>query len=182
MQSKRPKPWLAITLTIFFIMLALVTWKVLIPTYFPETLPNYAQEVAKPLEAALTNAGAVKKCSTGDNGRGSDNDEPNYTAIYEIKNGPEDAVQLIYRVAGENGYNLTDQTDRINAGVNKLYIDESKKNPYAQLGDGNIKVGFDIYKDKTYSGGQFCGIEDRADLTLDITTVRISTSLPAFKQ
>jgi hypothetical protein len=78
------------------------------------------------------------------------------------------------------GYSLNDHTHLINAGVNKLYVDEARKSPYPDLKDGNLKVGFHIYIDKIYAPGQFCSVKDDSDLSS--TTVSISVSLPAFKR
>src|SRR4030095_5793015 len=95
----------AITLVIFFIALALVIWKILIPTYFPGTIPNYAQEVSKPLEIALVNAGAEKKCTYGSNGHGFNN-EPWTSSFYELPLSREQTVSIISKAAVDNGYNL----------------------------------------------------------------------------
>lgn len=100
--------------------------------------------------------------------------------LHELKGSQEDAILLVNKIASENGYNLTDHTHLINAGVNKLYVDESRKSPYPELEDENLKVGFYIYKDKIYASGQFCGVKEGGDLSS--TTVSISVSLPAFKR
>ena len=55
---------------------------------------NYAEEVAKPLEDALAKAGGVKVCSRGDAGRGSDNDAPNYMALFELPVDRDGACKL----------------------------------------------------------------------------------------
>jgi hypothetical protein len=87
---------LAVPATIFLGLIA--------PFFFSGFLPNYAQETAKPLEDALIKAGAVKDCSTGDNGRGTITYvAPSYAAIYELKRSPEDTILLVNKIASENG-------------------------------------------------------------------------------
>ena len=71
---------------------------------------NYAQEVAQPIEDALVKAGAVKQCSSGDNGRGVDNDKPNYAGWYILTASKDEATKLIKRVGDENGYALVHQS------------------------------------------------------------------------
>jgi hypothetical protein len=60
----------------FLIVGIIVTIAVFLFWSSPSFLPNYAQQVAKPIEDSLT--GAVKMCSSGDSGRRTDNQEPSF--------------------------------------------------------------------------------------------------------
>src|SRR5690349_18157353 len=86
-------------------LLGVLTWAIL-----QHQTKNYAKAVADPLEKSLTKAGAVKKCSRGDAGRGSDNDSPWYEAYYELDTDRDKAAATIKEVAVANGYNLTQAT------------------------------------------------------------------------
>jgi hypothetical protein len=183
-QKSKPKPWLAITLVIFFIVLALVIWKILIPMYFPGTQPNYAQEVAKPLEAGLANAGAVKKCSRGDNGRGSDNDMPNYFTVYELPGNQDKAINSILTVAKDNGFKLVDGQLPPDPQDNRFFTDSVKKvSPYPDLLAGNISLDFEVFGSSSYDPAyQFCGVTKRDKPSSESTTIRMTVNLPAFKR
>lgn len=69
-------------------------------TLFTKSTANYAEEVAKPLEKALVEAGGVKVCSRGDGGRGPDNTEPWYDtnfAFTETESRTREIVESITR-------------------------------------------------------------------------------------
>jgi hypothetical protein len=116
--------------------------------------PNHAEEVAKPIETALEEAGAVKKCSRGDDGRGVSNRAPWYGASYLIPKGKYESVAVVEYVASANGYNLSHATpeNRGHLGavadefIDKWYFDnESKRSSYSELKDGHINFSFVIY-------------------------------------
>ncbi len=88
---------------IIVILIALVVWGAYASN---KAKPNYAEEAAKPLEAALVKAGAVKKCSAGDTGFGPDNKKPYYNATFETNLNKDDAIKLAEQVAGSEGYKL----------------------------------------------------------------------------
>ena len=145
---------------------------------------NYAEDVAKPLEDALVKAGGVKKCSRGDAGRGSDNDKPNYKALYEIPHNRSDAAKLISTIAQDNGFILSDNSANVNGGDNKDYIDRtSKHNPYSNLDSGYITLHATVYGSSTYTSAdtQFCTVTKSENPPTDKTTIDITVNLPAFK-
>lgn len=193
MRPAKPKPWLAITLIIFFIVLALVIWKILIPMYFPGTLPSYAQEVAKPFETALANAGAVSKCGNGDNGRGSDNSQPHYGATFELREPREQAIATINKIAADNGYKLTHASidNRGSILADDKYIDNwfydstSKSSPYGDLESGKVEIFFVLNNDGDQKLSEVaCGTDKPVVVSsgVDVTAVNIQVKLPLVKR
>jgi hypothetical protein len=153
--------------------------------FYPGFLPNYAQEVAKPLEVALKDAGATRQCIRGDNGRGWDNDRPGYSAIYEVPGGVDHAEELLHRIAKDNGFDLTEEqiTKPVDAG-SEIYQDNTKASRYPDLQSGVIELGIEIYEHKIYAGtgDQFCAVVTPQTPVNDKTTVWIGVNLPAFKR
>lgn len=178
------KLWIIFTtLLVILGVSALATWKFIIPTFLPSALSNYAQEVAKPLEAALKDAGATRQCIRGDNGRGSDNDRPGYSAIYEVPGSADRAKELIRKVAKHNSFDLTEQQNT-EPRDSVTYRDDTKASPYSDLQGGAVELGMQIYPDKVYAGtgDQFCAVVTPQTPVTDKTTVWIGVNLPAFKR
>lgn len=146
---------------------------------------NYAAETAGPLETALVKAGAVKECSRSASGRGWDNSEPRYHAIYEMPGDREEAVSLVRAAAQEAGYNLMDGPAPGNPQDNKFYSDQtSKQSPYAELKSGSINLQFTVFGSSTHTekDDQFCTVTKRENPPKDKTTILFTINLPEFKR
>lgn len=153
---------------------------------------NYAEQVIQPLEAALVNAGAVKKCGYGDGGRGSDNQAPWYNSFYELPSGRDSAIETINRVAHENGYNLVhaskgnrgDLGAIADAYIDNWYFDNTKGSSFSDLQSGTEKLAFGVNNDGRHSLSNIsCGTKDTVVINSDEKTTMISVSvkLPEFK-
>lgn len=146
---------------------------------------NYAKEIASPLEKSLAAVNAVKKCSTGDAGRGSDNNKPWYYAVYEVPGGMQGATDLVGKAAKQAGYTLKDGPEPVNPEDNKFYSDRtSKQNPYSQLQNGPIELSVDVYRSKTHNGeqGYLCGVTKNDNPPKNKTTILFTVDLPVFKR
>jgi hypothetical protein len=145
--------------------------------------PNLAQETAKPIEKGLKDAGAVKKCSRGDDGRGVSNRAPWYYAIYEVPGDRKAASALVSAVAKENGFDLTDGPFPANPKNNDYYSDQNNKyigSP--DLEEGNVELRLIVFGNSTHnSGDKFCTVSEGADSLGNMTTIRITVNLPPFK-
>jgi hypothetical protein len=106
---------------------------------------NPAQETASRIESALIANGAIKKCTSGDAGRGPDNMQPHYSARFQLLVGKEDAKKLIYKIAEENGYSLSHQDSPYDSI--EWYKDETTNSPYAELESGKVSLGLSTYND-----------------------------------
>jgi|GEM_PF-3789905 len=100
------KRWLIITIIITGL---LVSAAVSLLFYF-KTLQNPAYTATKPIEAALLKQGAIKKCETGDPGRGPDNNEPWYEAYYIAGGTKEDTMALLRSLSGKGNGPLFKET------------------------------------------------------------------------
>jgi hypothetical protein len=146
---------------------------------------NYAEEVAKPLEAALVKAGGVKKCSRGSDGLGSDNNRPWLYSIYELPGNSVAAAALARDVARDVGYSLKEAAPPANPEGKTFYSDNtSKKSQFSRLEDGNITLNLEVYSRHSYTGesDQFCTVTERDSTPSNKTTVRFTINLPAFKR
>jgi hypothetical protein len=156
--------------------------------YAPGGVTNHAQEVAKPLEDALTAGGAVKRCSYGDPGLGPDNQRPWYQSYFETSNSREQAVARINKIATDNGYNLihASKSDRGFLGVDDKYInnwffDGSKTSPFNDLQSGKIQLAFALENDGAYDLNQLlCKANGPVVVKNDAqhTAVRVDVQLP----
>ncbi len=142
---------------------------------------NYAAEAARPLEVALAKAGAVKQCSRGDNGRGWDSREPDYSAVYEILGTREKASVLVLDAAKKAGFSLKRVPSPVGAPNNALYEDYSKPSKYNPEA-GNTQLLVTIFASSTYAkGSKFCGVMDQgASAPSDRTTIDFTVNLPAL--
>jgi len=172
---KRPLRMGLVLLIVTVAVFAIAAW-FLLPSYFLRPYSNHAEEVARPLEAALVKAGGVKTTSGGDAGRGPDNTQPHYSASYELSIEKTEAIKLITKVASDNGYNLSHAslTNRGPVPVAEQYIDNwfydtvGKPSPYKDLQPGKINLFFVLNND---------GPSDA-----NTTAVSIRVDLPGFKQ
>lgn len=142
-------------------------------------LPNYAEEVAKPIEKALVEAGAVKVCESGDKGFGIDNSSPWYFSRFETKLNQEDTLKLLENISKENGFkNITSATNT--AGTS--YADNSIPNTNPRLEDGNIEFLYSSTIKKHFSpevDSQRCTLSDGEKP--EVTTFLLQVSLPSNK-
>ncbi|HEU5187416.1 MAG TPA: hypothetical protein VFT87_02845 [Candidatus Saccharimonadales bacterium] len=169
--------WIAVvSIVVGLIALIFLGWGLvsLYKTLFPHE-PNYAEEVAKPLETALVGVGAVKIKSNGDAGKGWDNNEPWFNATYSLAKDRVQAEKLIYIIATDNGYTLThaspDNKGPLEYVVDDQYIQDwyfdntSQKSAFADLKDGPVRLAIKLDH-----------AEDQS------TTIHIQVRLPVFKQ
>jgi hypothetical protein len=153
---------------------------------------NYAKETAKPIEDALTKAGATKMCSNGDSGKGIDNKEPWHEAYYVIPKSRDKTVELINDIANANGYKLShaSKDNRNFRGapadefIGNWYFDNSTKTaPYSGLKSGNIQLSFGLNNDGAHKiSGTSCG-KSEVVINSDQNNTMITTSvrLPDYK-
>lgn len=146
---------------------------------------NPALEVAKPLERALVEAGAVKKCSREDSGRGWDNNEPWVKVMYEVPGNQQQAAEIVKQITKSAGYLLQESTGPVNREDNLHFEDRlSLQSSFPELEDDSIDLLVTLYGSSTHTGGDdpFCTITKRANPPLDRTTVVMTINLPARKQ
>lgn len=167
-----------------FAFLGLVALSIAI--YIAMNSSDYAKQTAQPLEQALIAKGAVKKCETGDSGRGLDNKEPWYDATFELKSNKEDALKLIEQVAKDNGYTLTQATPENReplGAVADQYLGAwqfditSKQSPYSDLEPGQIHLAMSV--NASGSDGT-CG-ENSARIDDTHSSIVLSVELPLFR-
>lgn len=176
--AKKKTPWGIFGVAIVLVFVAAFWgWIVL---FGKSLLPNYAEDVAKPLETALVEAGAVKKCSQGDNGRGLDNLEPNYGARYQLNMNKDDATKLIHEVSTKNGFTLS-RADSPYDSIVRYTDTTSKESGYSDLVGGKTKLVISMYND---TANQALECTDGTALKGDETHTAISLSvvLPSVRQ
>jgi hypothetical protein len=157
------------------------------------TTLNYAEEVAKPLETGLVETGGIKKCGTGDAGRGSDNRSPWYDVYYELPQGREKAIATINKIAEDNGYKLSHASLQNRGPVsvpdifvgNWFYDTVGKPSPYQDLGAGKINLSFTINNDGPIELSDLSCKTDTpvvVNSDADTSAVSIRVGLPEFKR
>lgn len=169
------KPSVLITLIILVLIAAYICFAIW------NIIDNRAADLAVPIERSLSAAGANKVCDSGDPGRGPDNDEPYYSVSYDVKMSKDDAISLIYRVAKDNGYNLTHASPD-NRGhlsfdepyLDQWYFDDSKQQPYWDIGSGQIKLDFIV----DGPGARGCKASDT--IQSGHALISLNVSLPPF--
>lgn len=172
------KAWIAIRISILLIIL-LCAYIFINKAMFD----NYAEDAAKPIEAALVRSGAAKMCSRGDAGKGPDNDEPWYTAVYEAPGGMNEAIELVKRAANQSGFNLVEGDLSPNPEDNKFYSDRTtKESSYNDLKDGPLELKIKLYGSKAYDkASPFCAVSPEG-YNGKATTISFSISLPEYKK
>lgn len=143
---------------------------------------NYAEEIARPIEAFFIKAGAIKKCDRGDNGRGSDNHAPWHGAVFEIKGEVEQTKSLIKQSLAEAGYNNGNFSldDPHHEWIIK---DTSRPNPYTALRSGQVDIELRVYAQNHFDAGKdapFCTLSGDGK-SPDVTTLAIGVRLPSFR-
>jgi hypothetical protein len=139
---------------------------------------NYAEEVAEPLEQGLMAAGAVRKCSSGDDGSGSDNVRPWYNVVFETSLPKAWAIKLALKVAGAHGYKPAYEQSPYE--YIDWYLDKtSKQTTYSDLQPGKIELGINVY-----SGGDNLDCAGATTVTYDAenAAVVLNLLLPQFKR
>lgn len=154
--------------------------------------PNYAQRASVPLEDVLVDAGAIKKCGYGDDGRGADSQRPWYDAFYELPLGREEAIDLVHKAASSNGYGLThaSKEDRGDLGsiadehIDNWYFDNTKMSSNSELQLGSENIAFGVNNDGPHSISNIsCGTDEAVTVNSgeDVTMITLSIKLPEFK-
>lgn len=133
------------------VLVALIVWWII---SLNGTKSNHAEATAKPFEAALAQAGAVKKCTAGDTGFGPDNKKPFYNATFETNLDKEGAIKLVQEVASGQGYRL--ESHQSPYDYISWYSDNaSKQSSYSDLKAGAIGLSMNVY-----SGGDNLSCKD----------------------
>jgi len=146
---------------------------------------NLASQITAPLEKELTNAGAKKVCSGGDNGRGTDNRSPYYRAYLELDKTAPEAITLVNSAASSNGFKLTHASPE-NRGflgavadtyINKWYFDDtSKQSSFDELKPGNIRLAAVIEEQ-----GSENPCDSNAKVPTGYTFIGVEARLPDYK-
>lgn len=149
--------------------------------------PNYAEEVAKPIEATLISKGAAKICSHGGNGQEPSNTQPWHDSYFLVPAGKEDAKRALMDAAKENGFTLTNASPENkgglfvdNAFINDWYFDTAnKRSTYKELQEGNI-----ILQANVNASGSEKACPGKSSLTIDDkhSVIGIIVKLPHFKE
>lgn len=122
-KETRNRSWLKMVIIVATIVAFVAFLYFMTPLGFISRLflaPNYAEEVAKPIEKALVEAGAVKVCSNGDKGVGPDNETPWYNAYLELNKNRTQTEELVHDTAESNGFALEAASDH--SQNNKGYL------------------------------------------------------------
>jgi hypothetical protein len=131
------------------VILILVAGSYLLLTNFTQ---NRAEEAVKPVQHELVKLGAQKLCENGNSGRGPDNQAPWSQTFYDLPQGKDQAVSTVYKIANENGYNLT-HASATNKGfldavsdnfIDKWYFSTNKNTPYSDMQQGPVKLAFAV--------------------------------------
>ena len=109
-------------------------------------MPNYAKEAIEPIDRALVKAGAVRICEDPVSGREPGSMQPSYTANYQFNVSADETLQVLQRIAKENGYSPT-LLPGDDEQVPSYQDDSGKASPYPDLETGNISFGFSLYSD-----------------------------------
>lgn len=140
-------------------------------------LPNYAEEVAAPIEQALVEVGARKVSSGGSNGRGIDDTTPGYGATFIVPVGENKAIEISRSIAEKNGFTLLHATKEnpgiINVAdefVDNWYYDSTSKNADpTKFEEGKVELKWEV------------NVENQ-DTNPNQTSIRFDIKLPSFKQ
>lgn len=151
--------------------------------------PNYAKEVAAPLEKRITAAGGVKKCTNGDNGRGSDNNRPWYDSTFSFPAGYSDASAQMKKIASDAGYSLRQATPSDKGPLSGIVNDEylqswsfditSKASQYADLTGGSVELVVGV----NASGAKdVCGEGKNILVDGSHSVISVRTKLPEYRK
>lgn len=127
---------------------------------------NQAKAVASPIEEPLVSSGAVKKCETGDSGRGISNREPWYRVYFATTKNNSDVKALIYEIAAKAGYDLRETQGARN------YLGDTT---YHAIKDGNeLTIALT-------NSGPLNACKDAAFSNHDRTVISLEMVLPALQ-
>lgn len=154
--------------------IALLGWLSYI--YIKNSTTNYAQETAKPLEAALIEAGANKMCDTGDSGRGADNRAPNYGVVFETDLTRDKAIEMINNTSSTNGYKLNGAASAY-PNILPYYDHTSHQNTYSDLKSGSVLLGISLYD----GGANLSCPNTKVTYDSNHTAIKLDLSLPEYK-
>lgn len=147
---------------------------------------SYARDVAIPVEQALVQVGAVKKCSREDAGRGPDSRIPWYYAIYEVPGNMEQATEKIHAAFERAGLRLSDGPNPPNTQDNRFFSDlTSKRSPFGDLRDGNVQYLVSVYPRlafNTEEGSLSCATASLDSPLEGRMTLILTINLPEFKR
>lgn len=161
--------------------IALICWGVFLLT---SQNTNRAAEVAKPLEQALVEAGGIKMCSNGDDGKGWDNRAPYYGATYGFSVDKFAAIKIVNQIAANNGYGLVHASTSNRGFLNSVaddfvddwyFDDSSKASDYSDMSPGKIRLSAVVY-----------GEGQKSDCTHEViapghSTIGIGVYLPDYR-
>ncbi|MGD8373232.1 MAG: hypothetical protein PVI21_00010 [Candidatus Woesebacteria bacterium] len=167
-----------IILSILIILLTGLTY------LFNRLSNNLAENVARPIEKSLVEAGAVKMCSGGDAGHGPDNFSPWYNAYYSINKPENEAIFIIKEAAQDNGYVFSEDFPNINREDDRFFVNIAwTLNPYKKLEEGEIELSARTYGNSIYDNdSQLCDIPGESLPRLNsMTYFNIGVSLPEYK-
>ena len=130
------------------------------PVQTSEGIFGYAsrhEEAAQPIEAGITEAGGVKKCTIGRNGGfNTQGHVTAYNAFFEVPLPRDKAIEMIKEVARNSGFTLTHASEaRGPVPVADIYLENwyydttSKPNPFTELGNGNIYLFLTVDNETT---------------------------------
>jgi hypothetical protein len=141
--------------------------------------PNLAEEVAKPIEKALVEAGAVKLCESGSNGKGMSNN-PRYLARFESDLNHENILKLLGNISKEEGFANVSPVSN-NAGTS--FIDATIPTTDNRLETGNIEFLYAVNVQKHFDpniNSKGCTLSDGEKP--GASTFLIQINLPSFKR
>jgi len=177
--TKRPVKKLVLIFLSVIIVAGLI-WLALVA--LQEKNKNLAAEAAKPIEKALADAGAKKICESGDNGRGWDNQNPWYHALYELPGNSDNSTTSLKLAASKAGFSLKESAPPANPEDNKFYEDKtSVVSTFSQLQPGKASLLAEIYGSKVFSGDTNSCTVKSSVMKSNKTTFDFTLSLPDYK-
>lgn len=169
-------------LTVVAVILVIIALAFVFIRY--QIVHNYAQDEARVFEQALIAKGAVKQCDRSATGRGWDQSEPWYAALYEVPGNRNEAAELVSQAAKDAGYSLNEVFPDIVREDNRFFEDRtSKPSRISALENGNIEVIVEVYGSSTHTDGDdpFCTVTKRENPPIDRTTVDVTFNLPSYR-
>ena len=189
MKSSKKKLWRAISIivvslgVIFVLLYQFTVVRILVDQYVSHNLrPNYAEEVAKPVEEALLKAGAVKRCSKGNTTWELTEYRASYSATYEVPTSRDDAINFINNSIGQTGFQLTPNTPPPTPEDNLFYKDDSKQSTYSDLEEGNIQLLLTVWGSKQHDPANKSGCTFKEGKPANGTTIDLTVNLPRLKR
>lgn len=157
---------------------------------YPLLARNPAKEVATPIENALIQNGAVKKCSRENNSRvPTAAEEPWYRGYYEMSSDRQKTMEIVTNAAKEKGFNLVTAAENPNSGItpeqipNNWVFDYSKPSPFSNLEAGTVRLAVEFVNDGSKELANCDSQQNNVKLegTPSKTIVQIHVGLPKKK-